>query len=1758
MAKINSTIFKTFNNDIDGLTSKIGLFNKSFHTMQRDLKAGNGVFTSIFGGKSITSNDIKSIQAMNNAMKGGATYAQAWQTHMKGATVAAKQQAAQCIKNKGSLTELTQGMKSATVASKAAAVGMNLLATAGNMIAFMAISKGIELLVNAIDEYIHAAEIAREKSSELTDSWVEENSSIDDSISKYKELREKLQDTSLTASEVKDVKEELLVVQQDLIDKYGQEALGIDLVNGKYDEQIAKLKELSKQKAQDYVAENYSNIQEDEKYVNEKVNLNTSLGFKGTQARPDDYSGSGFDLGKYLERYDKLDAKVVNPDGQYGMSGTVNLVTSGTREEVYNQLSQLFNDLSNDFGESNEDVNKFKETLSGIIQDSFDTEQMEKSKDNIKKYAEAQILSQDDTRKLYEEAALAVDKYNEALVSDKGIDEAKANLDSVKESVTSATSDISGASYVFDDIYSGINSTAEKAHEITKAFENNTSVKEYAEQLKGLSSDDLLKIDFEDNVTQAGEEAFTALMDIIGLSEDEVQALIDKLIELGYVQGSTLDNEITDSFASIFNSSDFSEQKQSLIDLAKAGELTNKALSSDDYSDFIDKLGEIGISAEEAKTEILSLLDATEKLSGASKSISGLENAYNEFKEKGYVLAETIESIPDVFRELETYDFDVFENIIGNPKANNDEIQDAFNDIVTAYISEMAVLSDVSEAEAQRFISNLEEMGVTNADTVVNSVLALNDSMKATAKEAESTAQEINDFLVNVKGKAASATNDLTNCTWSEINALIEEGNKFGYTTSKIEEFALQKLYANRCNLDVNDDITGLVMLAETLGICSEAVASYKQIVELAKQGYGGGYGQAEAEAKRLTEKIRKEIEALYTPKYTPTVSYKAPTSSSSSSTSSSKETEKTAETFDWIEKLLERIQSRIDSLDKTASSTYKSWAKRNKALLKQLSEVNTEINAQQKAYDTYMAKANSVGLSEHYKQLVQNGGYSIEDITDDTLKNKISEYEEWYNKAMDCSDAIDDLKNNILELTTTQFENVFNEYEDSLSGYRHQIEMLQTYIDQTEAKGYVVSGNYYKQLIETEKLNIKMLQDEYAKLKDSLQLSVDTGKIVAYSDAWYDMVDNIRNVQKSIEDANTSLIEYQTTLRELEWESFDRFMDKISKIKDESDFLIELMSDKDMFNEDGITDEGQATLGLHAINYNVYLSKAEEYAKKLKDINEEIANDPNNQTLLERRQELLELQQESILAAEDEKQAMKDLVSEGYDVFLESLQKIIDKRKDMLKDIKDLHDFEKSIAQQTSEISKLEKILKAYEGDNSEEARAKIQEYKVSLEEAKENLEETEYDKYIQDQEQMLDNLYSQAEEFVNQRLDDLSQLVSEVIDSTNENASDINSTIKESADDVGYTISSKLANAFNSASNGVADLVSDYNDNFLETMTTLQTTVDDIRSLIAGESNSDNLQNGDKYNSDEKELSSPQDRWTKDENNNWNYYENGEQVKDAWTKYEKDDKWYHLGDSGVMDTNTWIKNKSGTWSYVDGTGAAVTGWHKLDWQGNQDWYNFDVEGNMHENQWIDDYFVAKSGKMLTNTWIGHNGKYYWVGADGKWLDKEGWSLDTKPLDGLPLYEYAKGSKRIPEDQLALVGEKGQEVQLDSSEGVLKVVGKGDMVFTNEASRKLWEFSQDPEGYMAKLGISNLKPVEFAMPSISSMMDIPNIDKVSMVQNVSFDFGDIQMYGVNNTEEFAKQLRNTITTDTKTQKLLTEKIGSSFLGRTDRSNFYR
>ena len=120
--------------------------------------------------------------------------------------------------------------------------------------------------------------------------------------------------------------------------------------------------------------------------------------------------------------------------------------------------------------------------------------------------------------------------------------------------------------------------------------------------------------------------------------------------------------------------------------------------------------------------------------------------------------------------------------------------------------------------------------------------------------------------------------------------------------------------------------------------------------------------------------------------------------SKSNSSSDSSNDKEETKETLDWIETKLDRIKRKIDELDTTASSTYRTWSKRNEALSSELSKVTEKISLQQQAYDRYIKEAESAGegLSSDWIDKIQNGKINIETITDSDLKEKISDYKNW------------------------------------------------------------------------------------------------------------------------------------------------------------------------------------------------------------------------------------------------------------------------------------------------------------------------------------------------------------------------------------------------------------------------------------------------------------------------------------------------------------------------------------------------------------------------------------------------------------------------------------------------------------------------------------------------------------------------------------------------------------------------------------------
>ena len=54
------------------------------------------------------------------------------------------------------------------------------------------------------------------------------------------------------------------------------------------------------------------------------------------------------------------------------------------------------------------------------------------------------------------------------------------------------------------------------------------------------------------------------------------------------------------------------------------------------------------------------------------------------------------------------------------------------------------------------------------------------------------------------------------------------------------------------------------------------------------------------------------------------------------------------------------------------------------------------------------------------------------------------------------------------------------------------------------------------------------------------------------------------------MKEAQNKVVEFQASIRDLKWEQFDQLQDAIGRITSESDFLIDLMSHKDMYDKDG------------------------------------------------------------------------------------------------------------------------------------------------------------------------------------------------------------------------------------------------------------------------------------------------------------------------------------------------------------------------------------------------------------------------------------------------------------------------------------------------------------------------------------------------------------------------------------------------------------
>lgn len=230
----------------------------------------------------------------------------------------------------------------ATAMNTLQSVGQKTIAVVGNMLTTLAVTAAINLAFKAITSIIERQENLRQAALEAGSALDKQSAAINDYKTQISSLKESLDKGNLSEQEAYDTRKQLISIQDELVDKYGSEAAGIDLVNGKLDEQIAKLDGIADRKAKTFLASNSESISTAQKKMTEDLYLQP---------------GGMYEVGEaQAEKLQEIVSKYADQGLTMRMSGAGMLDKTGSRRIEFNitanatdaerTLSDFMNDLS--------------------------------------------------------------------------------------------------------------------------------------------------------------------------------------------------------------------------------------------------------------------------------------------------------------------------------------------------------------------------------------------------------------------------------------------------------------------------------------------------------------------------------------------------------------------------------------------------------------------------------------------------------------------------------------------------------------------------------------------------------------------------------------------------------------------------------------------------------------------------------------------------------------------------------------------------------------------------------------------------------------------------------------------------------------------------------------------------------------------------------------------------------------------------------------------------------------------------------------------------------------------------------------------------------------------------------------------------------------------------------------------------------------------------------------------------------------------
>lgn len=832
------------------------------------------------------------------------------------------------------------GLEQMTIGAKAANIALEGLKMAANMIAGMLIAEGIQLAVTAIDNYIHRVEKANEAMNEAVSEYDSAKTALKDTTSQLEEQNKSIDELNK--------KDKLTYVEQEELDKLKEATRQLELQKNIEEKEKANSAREAADKTVTAFNKQYGKGDIDKNAVDTQLAQSKATGVFQEARNSDDIVGNLASFEYYTEQMEKTQ-KRYNKALKSGSKDDIKYYEENLQDCI-DTVDEYTTSLNNNI----EDLTKKKNNL----QDAYDNA--------VKKKSNGESLSSDEKN--------TISKYQEI-------------------------ADIIKLIYSYTDKAGWNNS------QISEIFNTNGIEK---------SKEDLKQLAQEGKLTEEELQKYPNLMNAINNAEflgekdsnlkvfcDDLNAGVDAIEDTGNAADSAAPSiaSFDEAWLNLKNTddSDLKGAADDLLDLANAGQLTGNALEG--LAGCQQLMNETGLSAEALAQKINGLVNASTQLSSMSTQISKISDMLADKKNGTVASASDLAGFDVSVRGLESWD--EFEEVMGSSESSMDQCQKAANALATEWVNDGNFLANLTDENKQYYITQLEDMGVKNAEQIVTEALA--------KKEEELRFEKL---------LSADASTDLQNATVADILKLQNLGDITEQEKAKLAAFTLEKQYCNKNTIVTDADCQNIYTLAKMAGAGTEALnklAALKQRlsdnpimsnemrnnINSAIQGIVNGITTS-AGAKLDIPQVKVNSSG--------SSSYKSPSKSPSSKKSKSKSQTKAdaAEVFDFIEIKLNNLTEKASKAKDRIDDLLTFGQKKNQT--KKAIEATTKaITAQEKAYKKYMAYANKAAKTQNSKKTTSSsssssGGNAVYDTATDYLGLKYVWGGASLTKGADCS----------------------------------------------------------------------------------------------------------------------------------------------------------------------------------------------------------------------------------------------------------------------------------------------------------------------------------------------------------------------------------------------------------------------------------------------------------------------------------------------------------------------------------------------------------------------------------------------------------------------------------------------------------------------------------------------------------------------------------------------------------------------------------